>query len=445
LLYDRLIQLTPNSQGLAPMLATSWKWNSTNTQLTFMLRKGVMFQDGEAFNADDVVANLQAAAAKGSNGQAALADMTDVVAVDPYTVRLTFKTPEPSAIFTFAYFPGMMVSPNGLAHPSMLKTQPMGSGPYKLASVSSALTFDFDRFGGYWNTTHVYPAHVRALSLVDANATVNSVTTGVSDIANIPVANLPSARADKSLQFATYQSQSVQSIFMNNTVAPLDNTQVREAVSLALNREAFNQADSGACLPVDQAFQPGMVGYIKGYNGLGTDVTKAKQLIESAGAKGATIKMITIPNQPYLAWAEVAQSQLDAIGLNIQLSVFPGTVYRSQFAGGGYGMIEAGLLVSVNDPSQIVSQFVLGSGNPGTKDPTLVAAINQAQQMSLGTPERAAAFSAINRDLTTKYLLWAPECLPTYTFAGSKKLIGLNAMPDAFSAVPDLSYLQVTK
>src|SRR3989442_11209832 len=44
LVYDRLLQLSGDSKELRPMLATSWKWDSTGTQLTMSLRKGVKFQ-----------------------------------------------------------------------------------------------------------------------------------------------------------------------------------------------------------------------------------------------------------------------------------------------------------------------------------------------------------------------------------------------------------------
>src|SRR5260221_9449244 len=46
--YDRLVQLTPDLK-LAPMLAESWKWDTTGTALTFNLRKDVKFQDGTPF------------------------------------------------------------------------------------------------------------------------------------------------------------------------------------------------------------------------------------------------------------------------------------------------------------------------------------------------------------------------------------------------------------
>src|SRR5439155_10035896 len=61
--YDRLVQLTPDDKELVPMLAASWKWNPTNTQLTMTLRKDVVFHDGSAFTADVAVANTKAAVA----------------------------------------------------------------------------------------------------------------------------------------------------------------------------------------------------------------------------------------------------------------------------------------------------------------------------------------------------------------------------------------------
>jgi peptide/nickel transport system substrate-binding protein len=439
-----LIQLTPDSKSLAPMLATSWKWNSNNTELTMSLRKGVTFQDGSAFNADVAVENLKVAAAPGSNGQTQLASMTSVVAVDPDTIRLSFSRPDPGVVFALEGYPGIMVSPAGLANPSLMKTQPMGSGPYKLVSTSAALSYTYDYYTGYWDKSHVYPAHMKIVTLSDPNQVVNSITTGLSDVALIATAQLPTIQSNKDVQLATYQSLGLQSVFMNNKIAPLDNLKVRQAVSLALDRQAFNAADNGACIPVDQAFLPGMVGYDPSLKPT-TNVALAKQMIQQAGADGASITMLGIPNEPYKSWAEVAQSELDAIGLKIKLDIVPGTVYRTMYMGGGYGMLEAAPLVSANDPSQVLDQYVVGAGNPGTKDPALLAKIQAAESLSLGTSQRNSAFQEINRELTNNYVFWAPECLPVYTYAGNKNLIGLNSMQDAFSGVPDLDSLQIAK
>jgi ABC-type transport system substrate-binding protein len=335
----------------------------------------------------------------------------------------------------------MMESPNALANPSLLTSKPMGSGPYQLTSVSSALTYNFDRFPNYWDKSHQYPAHLVLTNSTNQTTMLNAVQTGQTDASNISPAVLPQAKADKNLQFATYPSFAAQVIFMNNKVAPLNNASVREAVSLALDRQAFNAADDGQCYPLSQAFVPGMVGYVPSLTPT-TDVAKAKQLIQQAGATGASITMLTIPNLPYLTWAEVAQAQLDAVGLNVKLDVQPGTVYRTLYLQGGYGMLAATPNVSAFDPSLIITQYVLGY--PGTKDPALTSEINSALQLPLGTSQRNTAFQQINTDLTTKYYPWVSMCVPIYTFAANKKLVNLNTMQYGFTAQPVITQLQKT-
>src|SRR3546814_692913 len=54
LIWDTLIYRDPTTGDYKPSLATSWKWVDPTT-LDFELRKGVTFQNGEPFNADDVV------------------------------------------------------------------------------------------------------------------------------------------------------------------------------------------------------------------------------------------------------------------------------------------------------------------------------------------------------------------------------------------------------
>jgi peptide/nickel transport system substrate-binding protein len=443
--YDRLIQLDAKG-NLAPMLATSWQWNPTSTQLTLTLRQGVMFQDGSAFNADVAVANLKAAAAAGSNGQQQLQTMTSVVASGPNTVVMTFSQPSPAAIFALADHAGMMVSPNALANPSLMQSKPQGSGAYELVSVTGALTFNFAYFSGYWDTSHVYPAHMQIQNIADENARLNAVRTGSLDATYVTPLTYPTAEADKSLNIVKYPALSIYTAFMNNKVAPFDNPQVREAVSLALNRPAFAQSQEGLCPAVNQAFGPGIVGYINGYQGLGYDPAKAKQLIQSAGATGAGVKIVSVPIQPYATFATLMQAQLDAIGLNVTIDTVTTTLQRPTYQQGGYGILDGPTTVSTADPTAVLAQYVLGAGNPGTKDPTLVAEINQAEQLPLGSAQRATAFENINRDLTEKYLLWAPICQGTNIFVSNKNVIGLNSMPNAvLSQAPTNEFLQIAK
>jgi ABC-type transport system substrate-binding protein len=340
----------------------------------------------------------------------------------------------------------MMISSKGLANPSVLVQHPMGSGPYELTSVDSSLTYTLTRFDGYWNKSHVFPQTVKQQNIVNETTRLNAVETGTSDATYITGSTYARATADKNLQIATYPALIVVNVFMDDKIPPLNNPQVRQAVSMALDRNAVNASQEGLCSPAYSDFLPGIVGSINGYMGLGTNVAQARQLIQAAGATGATIQMEVIPNQPNATYAEIAQSQLAAIGLNIKITQQPGTVDRVLYAQGQYGMLVAPDSLYAPDPTQIVDNFYTGPMNPGTKDPAMVGEIRNAEQLPLGSSQRTAAFQQINKDLATKYLPWAPLCQEVTVFAANKKVIGLDSLPEAvFSAAANEEYLQVGK
>jgi ABC-type transport system substrate-binding protein len=256
----------------------------------------------------------------------------------------------------------------------------------------------------------------------------------------------PNAVADKSLQLVKYPSFTSVNIYMNNKVPPFDNVQVREAVALALNRDAFNTSQQGLCPPIDQAFVPNMDGYVPSLKPV-TNVAEATSLIQSAGASGAKVKLVTVNVAMYATFAQLIQAQLDAIGLKVSLSLEPaGATYRILYSQGGFGMLLATPAISAPDPSQILDTYVAGSGNPGTKDPALLTKIDQAERMNIGTSQRTAAMQEINKELTTNYLYWTGICSEYNIFVANNNVIGLGSMSNAaISADPTTVSLQVGK
>jgi ABC-type transport system substrate-binding protein len=450
-LYDRLVQLSPDGKSEQPMLASSWKWNSTNTQLTMDLRKDVMFQDGTPFNADVAAANLHAAQAKGSNGQAPLALMTSAVASSPYTLQLNFSAADPDVIFALAYYPGMMVSMAGLAKPPMaLATDPAGSGPFKLTNISSALTFTLDHFAGYWNNkNHVYPAKYVELSIVNETTRFNAVQTGQANETPISVLTWNNAVSNKNLQTASYQQPSSYVLFMNNKEAPFNNPMVRQAIQLGIDRGPLDASQDGLCTPVDQAIPQFMPGNDPNLKVPAYNQAQAKQLIQQAGATGAKVKMLSITYAPYPTLAGIVQNELDAIGLDVSIDALPpGGTFRTLYQQGAAPLLMAPTSISAVDASQILDAYVVGIGNPGTHDAALEAQIQQAEALPIGSSARASALQKVDDALTQpQNMLWVSLCAQHNLYVADNKLIGLvTDYPNALlSQAATEEYLQIAK
>src|SRR5262249_10343799 len=129
-------------------------------------------------------------------------------------------------------------------------------------------------------------------------------------------------------------------IYLNNKVAPLDKLPVRQAVNMALNREAWGAALNGQCSPLAQALPKGVTGYDAKLN-VKTDFALATKMVADNGAPGASIKMLQYNVEPQNTLAKVAQAQLQAIGLNVELVPILSTIARATWRQGGYGMMTA--------------------------------------------------------------------------------------------------------
>ena len=79
-----------------PALAESWEISSDYLSYTFHLRKGVKFHNGDDFSSEDVVwSALRMKNMKAGSVAGHLSKLDDIVAIDPYTVKMTFSTPNP--------------------------------------------------------------------------------------------------------------------------------------------------------------------------------------------------------------------------------------------------------------------------------------------------------------------------------------------------------------
>src|SRR5229473_2503864 len=103
LIYETLYFVDVNGGSFTPMLATDYKWNSDNTQVTFTIRQNVKWNDGQPFTSDDVVFTfntLKQYPAADSNG--VWTYLSDVSAPDANTVVMTFQKAYPPALVTIA-------------------------------------------------------------------------------------------------------------------------------------------------------------------------------------------------------------------------------------------------------------------------------------------------------------------------------------------------------
>lgn len=116
--YDRLVHMMPNAE-FRPGLAESWQASSDVKSFEFKLRRNVKFQDGAAFDAAVVKANIERGLnLQGSTVKGELADISAVTIVDPFSVRLELTRPNSMLPAKLSGRAGAMISPQALTAPT---------------------------------------------------------------------------------------------------------------------------------------------------------------------------------------------------------------------------------------------------------------------------------------------------------------------------------------
>ena len=165
--YDSLIKENGgNRNDLVPNLATEWEFNEDGTVLTFTLKEGVKFHNGETMTAEDVKFSLDHARALSSNANTGSL-ISDVQVVDDTHVAITLAYPYKPILNILAQ-PAYCIYNKAYteqceADGTVMDRAPMGTGPYKFVNWVTGEEINFERFDDYHDQDHV--AHMKNLKI----------------------------------------------------------------------------------------------------------------------------------------------------------------------------------------------------------------------------------------------------------------------------------------
>lgn len=244
-MYEPLFLWNTLTATATPWLATGWGFNEDSTVLTFKLREGVKWNDGEDFNADDVVFTwqlFQGNDSLGGNGaRTALQYIDSIEKVDDYTVRFNFAEVNTLSITEVG---GQLIVPEhiwaSVEDPvTFTNEEPVGTGAFMLERFEEQV-YEVGANPNYWQEGRPYIPGVRmpafpsndALLLATLNGEIDWTANFIADIENQYVAVDPEHFA----YFFPPVGATV-ALYMNTEVAPFDDVNVRKAISMAIDRE----------------------------------------------------------------------------------------------------------------------------------------------------------------------------------------------------------------
>jgi oligopeptide transport system substrate-binding protein len=279
LLYSGLVRLSPELQ-VVPELAETWQISPDGTEYTFTLRPDLQFADGSPLTADDVRYSLERAADPETESTTARTYLGDILGfdakldgdadtiegievVDDRTLIITLDGPKPYFLAKLTYPTSFVMDEESVkdAGDDWL-FEPNASGPYILKEYREEEALIFERNPLFHDQPEI--ANVVYLS--------NRVGTGISlfesgEIDIVYLDNTETAevrRPSHALhdQWVSGTSMCTSFVQMNNTLAPLDDVNVRQALALAVDKEAINELLSESLsLRADSILPPAMPGY----------------------------------------------------------------------------------------------------------------------------------------------------------------------------------------
>jgi peptide/nickel transport system substrate-binding protein len=400
--YDRLLTLAHDAAGVevAPQLATSYEVAEDGSSLELELRDDVTFQDGSPFDGEAVRANIERAKDPESTVSSLLESVDEVEVVDDTHVVFHLDRPDPGLVYSLAADSiGMMVSP--AAFDTDLSTTPAGSGPFRLVSAVRDAEVVYERWDDHWDPDAALVSRLTIATIPDTNARLNGVRSGEFDAAYManPLDAESRDLTDEGYHWVHELAPITIGVLFNTTAEPFDDQRVRTAVSMAMNRsEISEELLSGIAPPVYQPFPDGYLGYDSALDEDPYDPEAAQELIREAGAEGATVRLLTMTNEPYNSIGAIAEQALGDIGLEVELDPVSPTEGIATWMEGGHAAY-VGTILAEPEPSLTLVRSYLGGHNLGEAPAELVSMADEAQALPLGSDERADAYQGISRYL----------------------------------------------
>lgn len=334
LVYDQLVGLNADFEKV-PGLAESWEMSEDGTVWTFKLREGVTFHDGEPWNAEAALANLE----KRLEGYPATANVESYETPDEHTLIFNLTQPTYTLASDLARTVMSMASPAVIAEDGSL-TGEAGTGPYTLADWTPDQSYTFEAFEDYWGGA----PNIKKITfqvITDPQSRANALESGEIDMMSgyQSLAAVKRLADDERFQLITKPQNTSGAIYFNlASDSAVGENDVRVAVAYALDLDTIIESVlGGLASPPSGFFSPAygdLVAEDSIYHG---NAEMARNWLEEAGwalnsdgiyEKDGKPLSFTLTysagNSEDSLLAPVFQDELKKVGIDMQLNAVEG-------------------------------------------------------------------------------------------------------------------------
>ncbi|WP_414705875.1 ABC transporter substrate-binding protein [Pseudomonas sp.] len=382
-IYNRLTEFEQGGTGVVPALATKWDVSQDGLVYTFHLREGVKFHSNAAFkpsrdfNADDVLFTFNRMLKPDHPFRVAYPtefpyfssmglnkNIKSVEKTDPLTVVFTLNKVDAAFIqnvaMNFASILSAEYADQLLAAGNMrdINQQPIGTGPFVFQRYQKDSQIRYKGNKEFWDPSRVKIDQLIFAINTDASVRLQKLKKNECQVTLNPrPADVQALKEDKQLKVIEQAGFNLGYISYNVRHEPLGNLQVRQALDMAVNKQAIiNAVYQGAGQLAVNAMPPTQWSYDDTIKDAGYNPEKAKELLRAAGIKeGTELTLWAMPVQrPYnpnaKLMAEMLQADWAKVGIKVKIVSYEWGEYLKRTKNGEHDISLIGWTGDNGDP-----------------------------------------------------------------------------------------------
>ncbi|EKT4466976.1 ABC transporter substrate-binding protein [Pseudomonas putida] len=419
-IYNRLVEFERGGTAVQPALATRWEVSEDGLRYTFHLREGVKFHGNKTFtpsrdfNADDVLFTFNRMLDENHPFRTTYPtefpyfismgldkNIAKVEKTDPLTVVFTLNSVDAAFIQNLAMSFASILSAEYADHllaegrPSDINQKPIGTGPFVFQRYQKDSQIRYKGNKDYWAPEDVKLDNLVFSINIDPSVRIQKLRRNECQVTLHPrPADLPSVKADDKLQVLQKPGFNLGYIAYNTQHPPFDRLEVRQAMDMAVNKQAIIQAVyQEAGQTAVNAMPPTQWSYDSSIKDAKYDPEKAKQLLKQAGVKeGTELTLWAMPVQrPYnpnaKLMAEMLQADWSKLGFKVRIVSYEWGEYLKRMKNGEHDIALIGWTGDNGDPDNwlgtLYSCDAIGSNNYSFWcDPQYDTLVKKAKQVT---------------------------------------------------------------
>lgn len=334
--YDTLVE--PDADGrIVPALAEEWTVSPDGRVWEFTLRRGVRFHNGDPLTSADVKATFERLVSpemnSGKAGEFAAVESIDTP--DSRTVVFTLDRPQAAFIASLASGWGAILPKSLIEAGHDFGREPVGTGPFVVVEWIQDNRIVMERNPEYWMAGAPSIDGVVINIIGDSAVMVQGLMSGDFDaIESVGSQDIPMLEADPGVTLQRGLTALVEVLAMNTQRGVLADTGFRQAVAMAIDKEAVMEIAYGGGPIVGTFMDVGNPYYVDFTAMWPYDPQRARAAVASSPYNGETLVMRVPENyDAHVTAAQMYQEMLEEVGINVELqlvdwSTWLGEVYR---------------------------------------------------------------------------------------------------------------------